>query len=112
MNGGAEMETGQFFLYLGVMAVVTYLVRAIPLALCRNKIENTFVKSFLAYVPYAVLGAMTFPAIIYSTEELIPALAGTVVGLVMAFRRKSLLFVAVSACVAVFIAKMILLSLC
>ena len=106
------MEAGEFFIYLAVMALVTYLVRAVPLVLCRGKIENTFIKSFLAYVPYAVLGAMTFPAIIYSTEEMIPALAGTVVGLIMAFRRKSLLFVAVSACVAVFVTKLVILLLC
>ena len=59
-----------FWMSLLVMAGVTYLIRAVPFTLCRKKVENRFVKSFLAYVPYAVLGAMTFPAIIYSADKI------------------------------------------
>ena len=80
------MPVEKFFIYLAVMAGVTYLIRAIPLALCRGKVENVFIKSFLAYVPYAVLGAMTFPAIIYSTDGIASGIAGTIVGLVFAYR--------------------------
>jgi len=97
----------KFFIYLAVMAGVTYLIRAIPLALCRGKVENVFIKSFLAYVPYAVLGAMTFPAIIYSTDGIASGIAGTIVGLVFAYRRKSLLLVAVASCVAAFVVEII-----
>ena len=100
-----------FFKYLAVMAGVTYLVRMIPFVLFRKKIENTFVQSFLYYIPYAVLGAMTFPAIFYSTaageatlESIITALAGCITALVLAWFEKSLLTVALCASVAVFAA--------
>ena len=101
------MPVEKFFIYLAVMAGVTYLIRAIPLALCRGKVENVFIKSFLAYVPYAVLGAMTFPAIIYSTDGIASGIAGTIVGLVFAYRRKSLLLVAVASCMAAFVVGLI-----
>ena len=65
-----------FWMSLLVMAGVTYLIRAVPFTLCRKKVENRFVKSFLAYVPYAVLGAMTFPAIIYSADKIAAGVAG------------------------------------
>ncbi|MDD7402523.1 MAG: AzlD domain-containing protein [Butyribacter sp.] len=101
------MEWQTFFLYLFVMAGVTYLIRAIPLVLCKQELTNRFVRSFLAYVPYAVLGAMTFPAIFYSTDGLASALAGTVVALVLAFFEKGLLTVAVGACVVSFLVQVI-----
>ena len=94
------MDATNFFLYLAVMAGVTYAVRAIAFVLFKGDIENVFVRSFLAYVPYAVLGAMTFPAIFTSTGEPASALAGTVVALVLAFCERGLLTVAVFACVA------------
>ena len=90
-----------------VMAGVTYLIRAVPFTLCRKKVENRFVKSFLAYVPYAVLGAMTFPAIIYSADKIAAGVAGTVVALIMAYRRRSLLTVALAACAAAFLVLLI-----
>jgi branched-subunit amino acid transport protein len=94
-----------FFMQLAVMAGVTYLIRAIPLVLCKGEVTNRFFRSFLAYVPYAVLGAMTFPAILFSTDGLVSSAAGTIVALVLAFGRKSLLTVAVGACVAAFLVK-------
>ena len=105
------MNTQTFFIYLIVMAGVTYLIRAIPLTVFTGKIENRFIKSFLAYVPYAVLGAMTFPAIIYSTADLISGIAGTVVGVFLAYKRKSLLTVAAAACLAVLLVSVIELAL-
>lgn len=98
-----------FFLYLAVMAGVTYLIRAIPLVLCKGEVTNRFLRSFLAYVPYAVLGAMTFPAIFYSTDGLVSSLAGTIVALVLAFYGKGLLTVAVGACVVAFLVKVAML---
>lgn len=86
-----------FVVYLAVMAGVTYLIRAVPFALCQGEIKNRFVQSFLAYVPYAVLAAMTFPAIWYSTGGLASGLAATVTALVLAYRRQSLLTVAMAA---------------
>ena len=63
------MDTVLFFIYLAVMAGVTYLIRAIPFVLCKGEVKNVFIRSFLTYVPYAVLGAMTFPAILFSNQR-------------------------------------------
>ena len=90
------MEIKSFFIYLIIMAGVTYLIRMLPFVIFKGKITNTFIKSFLYYIPYAVLGAMTFPAIIFSTGNYSSAVAG----LIVAFREKSLLTVAVFACIA------------
>ncbi|MCI9595704.1 MAG: AzlD domain-containing protein [Firmicutes bacterium] len=91
-----------FYIYVAVMAVVTYLIRIVPLVLMDREIKNTFIKSFLYYVPYAALASMTFPAILFSTTELVAAVAGLVVAIFMAFREKGLLLVALGACVTVF----------
>lgn len=101
------MNIETFFIYLAVMAGVTYLIRAIPFVLCKGEVKNQFVSSFLAYVPYAVLGAMTFPAIFFSTNGLTSAIAGTIVALALAFYRKGLLTVAVGASVVAFVVKII-----
>ena len=100
------MSTTDFFVYLLLMAGVTYLIRAVPLILIRKKIENKYVKSFLIYVPYAVLGSMTFPAIFYSTGDLCSGVAGCTVGVFFAFKKKGLLFVALISCLAAFFVKM------
>ena len=97
MNQSLAMSAGHLALYLVVMALVTYLIRMIPFTLFRKEIKSVFFRSFLAYVPYAVLGAMTFPSIFYATSSLPSAIAGTVVALVLAFFRRSLLTVAVGA---------------
>ncbi len=92
-----------FYLYVLVMAGVTYLIRVIPLVLINKEIKNRFIKSFLYYVPYAALASMTFPAILFSTSQIIATAAGLIVAFIMAFREKSLLFVAAFACLTVFI---------
>lgn len=92
-----------FYLYVAVMAVVTYLIRVVPLVLMDREIKNTFVKSFLYYVPYAALASMTFPAILFSTTQLAAAVAGLAVAIFMAFRERGLLLVALGACVTVFV---------
>ena len=97
-----------YIIYILVMAGVTYLIRMLPLTLVRGKIESTFVKSFIFYVPYAVLSAMTIPAIFYSTSSLASAIAGLVVAIVLAFIGKSLLTVAISACASVFVVELII----
>jgi branched-subunit amino acid transport protein len=91
------------YLYILTMAVVTYLIRMIPLAVFQKKIQNQFLRSFLYYVPYACLMAMTFPAVLYATGNLLSALAGVVVAVVLALREKSLAVVALFSCVAVFV---------
>lgn len=97
MNQELSMSMGHLALYLVVMALVTYLIRMIPFTLFRKEIKSVFFRSFLAYVPYAVLGAMTFPSIFFATSSLPSAIAGTAVALVLAFFRRSLLTVAVGA---------------
>jgi len=90
-----------FFWYLLTAAGVTYLIRMLPLVLVKKKIQNRFLLSFLYYIPYAVLSAMTVPAIFFATEHIASAIAGFVVAVVLAFKNKSLVTVAASACVAV-----------
>jgi branched-subunit amino acid transport protein len=90
------------YVYILVMALVTYLIRVIPLTVFRKKIENRYIKSFLYYVPYTCLTAMTFPAILYATANIWSALAGVIVAVILAFCNKSLVTVAAFACVAVF----------
>ncbi len=96
--------TKEFLLYLAAMAGVTYAVRMIPFTLVRGKIKSVYIKSFLYYVPYAVLGAMTFPYIFYSTGSVITGAAGTAVAFVLAFMRKSLLTVAALSALVAFAA--------
>ena len=84
-------------LYLLVMAGVTYLIRAVPFVLFRNQIRSRFVRSFLAYIPYAVLTAMTVPAIFYSTGDMVTAAVGTAVALVLAYVNCPLIVVALAA---------------
>lgn len=95
--------TENFFLYLAVMAGVTYLIRMLPLVLVKKKVENGFIRSFLFYVPYAVLGAMTVPAVFYATDSVFSAAAGLGVALVLALCKKGLLTVAVGATMAVYL---------
>lgn len=102
------MEWETFLVYLLVMAGVTYLIRMIPLAAIRGKVKSVFLQSFLYYVPYAVLGAMTFPAVFFATGSLPTALAGTVVALVLGWMEKGLLTVAVVACIAAFAAGLVI----
>ncbi len=102
------METTQLLLYIAVMAGVTYLIRMLPLAIFKTKINSRFLRSFLFYVPYAVLGAMTFPAILFSTSTLPSAIVGFAVALVLAFFERSLLTVALSACGAVLLTEWVM----
>lgn len=93
----------EYFLYLAIMALSTYLIRVIPFALVEKKIENPFVRSFLHYIPYAVLTAMTFPAVLYATGNMVAAAAGLVVAILLALKNKGLTMVAGAACAAVFL---------
>ena len=85
------------------MAVVTYIIRVLPLALLINRLQSRYFRSFLYYVPYAVLGVMTFPKVIYSTGDLVSAICGTVVALVLAYFEKGLIIVALGAVIAVYL---------
>ena len=96
------------YLYIAVMALTTYAIRVLPLTLIRKPIRSTFLRSFLYYVPYAVLAAMTFPEVLYSTASLISALAGLAAALFLAYRGKGLLPVALTACGVVFVCERLL----
>lgn len=90
-------------LYISVMAGVTYLIRAIPFTFFTKKIKSRYLRSFLYYIPYAVLSAMTIPAIFYSTGSIITAAAGTAAALILSYFGMPLIVVALSASAAAFI---------
>ena len=90
------------------MALTTYLIRLLPMTLFRKPIQSRFLRSFLHYVPYACLTAMTFPAILSSTASLISGIAALVVAVVLALRGKSLILVAVSSSAAVLVTEWLL----
>ncbi len=97
------MSTGYIILGIAVMALVTYLIRMLPMVIFRKKITNVRIQSFLYYVPYVVLAAMTFPAVFSSTGTTASSVAGCVVGLILAYFRRGLLTVAVGASAAAYI---------
>ena len=99
------------YIYILVMAAVTYLIRMLPLALSRKEITSPFIKSFLYYVPYACLAAMTFPAILSSTSNVVSGAVGFAVALYLAYKEKSLLTVALFACAAVFVVERVMVFL-
>ena len=90
------------------MAGVTYLIRMIPFAAFRKQIKSRFIKSILYYLPYAVLAAMTVPAIFYSTGNIKSAVVGTAVAVVIAFFEKPLIIVALAAAASGLIADLII----
>ena len=102
------MPNKEFFIYLLILAGSTYLIRAIPFAAVRKKITNRFVHSFLYYIPYTVLAAMTFPAAIYATGNIIAASAGILVAVIFAIREKGLTLVAVASCVTAFLVSLVI----
>ncbi|MBR5881329.1 MAG: AzlD domain-containing protein [Clostridia bacterium] len=97
-----------FWIYLLILAGSTYLIRAIPFAAMRKKINNRFIKSFLYYIPYAVLSAMTLPAAFYATGNVISGAVGLVVGGIFAYKGKGLTLVAIVSCVAAFLTECVL----
>lgn len=102
------MPFEKFIPYLLVMTGVTYLVRVVPLVLFHKKITNRFLNSFLYYTPYAVLAAMTFPAIIYATNSILSGIAGLAAALILAYFNRSLLTVALGACSSVLIIELLM----
>lgn len=91
------------YIYIAAMALATYLVRMLPLAVFRKPIKSRFIRSFLHYVPYACLAAMTFPAILQDTASLVSGAAALVVAVVLAYFDQSLIVVALCSSAAVFI---------
>ena len=96
------------YAYIAAMALTTYLIRLLPMTLFRKPIRSRFLRSFLYYVPYACLTAMTFPAILSSTASIISGAAALIVGVVLAYRGKSLIVVALASSAAVLLTEFIL----
>lgn len=94
--------------YIFVMALTTYLIRVLPMTIFRKPIRSRFLRSFLYYVPYACLAAMTFPAILTSTASVISGAAALTVGVFLAYRGKSLIVVALASSASVLAAELIL----
>ncbi|MBO4781830.1 MAG: AzlD domain-containing protein [Lachnospiraceae bacterium] len=95
------------YVYILVMAVVTYLIRMLPLTLIKGKINNRFIRSFLYYVPYACLMAMTFPAVFFSAGSITAAIVGVSVAVLLALKGKGLMTVALAASITVFLVNLI-----
>lgn len=96
------------YLYIFTMALTTYLIRVLPMTIFRKPIRSRFLRSFLYYVPYACLTAMTFPAILESTASVISGAAALIVAVVLAYRGKSLMAVSAASSAAVLLTEAIL----
>lgn len=100
---------GNVYVYIALMAVVTFLIRALPLTLVRREIKNVYIRSFLYYVPYVTLAVMTFPAILEATGTPLSGLAALIAGVFLAWKGAGLLPVAVACCAVVYILELFLL---
>lgn len=103
------MDVKEFFIYLLIMAGSTYLIRVIPFVLIRKKINNEFINSFLYYIPYTVLTAMTFPAALFVTGHLVSAILGLIASSFLAIKGKSLTVVACTCCLVVLVCELLFL---
>lgn len=106
------MDVKEFFIYLLIIAGTTYLIRAIPFVAIRKKITNIHINSFLYYIPYTVLTAMTFPAALYVTGNIISAIGGLVSACLMSLKSKSLTIIALTASLVVLICELIINFFC
>ncbi|MGM9578950.1 MAG: AzlD domain-containing protein [Evtepia sp.] len=97
------------YIYIAIVALVTYLIRVLPLTLIRKEIKNQFIRSFLYYVPYVTLAVMTFPAIVHATDSIWSGVAALVVGVLVAWFSGNLFLVALSACGVVFLVELLIL---
>ena len=102
------MSAARLILYIFVMAAVTYLIRMLPIVLFRKTINSVFIRSFLYYIPYAVLAAMTIPWVFYAMQDIWAAVIGFAAAVVMALWGKSLVVVAAVTCAAALIAALML----
>ena len=105
------MNNNQYFIYLLIIALSTYLIRVIPFVLFHKKIKNKFVNDILYYIPYTVLTAMTFPAALYVTDHFIFALVGLLSAILIALRIKNLTLVALTACISVILCELLMLMI-
>ena len=97
------------YIYIAIMALTIFLIRALPLTLIRKKIKNRTLRSFLYYVPYVTLAVMTFPAILHATNSIFSGLLALITGIVLAYFGVSLFGVAVVSCAVVFIIELLII---
>ena len=102
------MNSSSFWIYLLILAGSTYLIRAVPFAAVKNKITNPFIRSFLYYIPFTVLAAMTFPSAIFATGNVTTAIVGLLCAAIMALMGKSLTTVALTASASAFLAGVVI----
>jgi branched-subunit amino acid transport protein len=98
----------RIYLYILVMAAVTYFIRVLPLTLIRQEIKTPFIRSFLYYVPYVTLSVMTFPAILSATKSIWSGAAALLTAATLAYKEKSLFQVSIAACMVVFVMELFL----
>ena len=97
--------TGDFYLYIFIMFVVSYSIRVLPLTLIRKQIKNQFIQSFLYYVPFVTLAVMTFPAIVEATNSPVAGMLALIAGILAAWFGADLFRVSVICCVVVLVAE-------
>ena len=103
------MNNSMFFVYLLIVVLTTYFIRAIPFSLITKKVTNKYVKSFLYYIPYTVLAAMTIPAALYVTGSIYSSIAGLLVALIVAIKKSNLTLVAVAAVLGSLVVEIIMM---
>ena len=102
------MNMERVLMSIAVMAIVTYIVRVVPLTLFRKQIKSKYIRSFLDYTPFAVLGVMTFPDVFTSTGSVYSAIAGTIAALILGYMKKGIVTVSCTAIVVVYLVEMLL----
>lgn len=102
------MDYKRILICIAVMSILTYGARMLPLVFCKKKIENVFLESFLTYLPYGVLAAMTFPSVFFSTGTIVSSIIGLSVAVILSYFRRGFLTVSLSAVAAAFITDTIL----
>ena len=105
------MKESAYITHLLIMAITTYLIRVVPFIIFKKEIQNAYLKSFLEYIPYAVLASMTIPSILYSTDYMIAAAIGLIVAIILSYYKQSMVRVAVIACFVVFLVESIIRNL-
>ena len=96
----------KFYITLLLMAIVTYLIRVLPITIIRKEIKNKYIRSFLYYVPYVTLSVMTFPAIITATQSWISGTLALITAILIAWKKPNLFIVASASCLVVFITEL------
>ena len=96
------------YLSLLIMCLTVYCIRMLPFLVFRKEITNTWLRSFLYYVPYVTLAVMTFPAITEATQSPIAGYAALLVGLIAAWFGANLFLTAAGCCLTVLLLELFL----